>query len=98
VSTAQKRATHAHRQRAERRGLVRVEVTVAVADRDLVREVAGCLRDDAEKAHQLRDALRRLLNRQEEHDLLDELACELPDEVVDEALARPRDLGRPVEL
>lgn len=98
MNTAQKRATRAHRQRAEQRGLVRVEVTVEVADRALVREVAGCLRDDAEKAPQLRDALRHLLNRQEELNLLDELACELPDEVVDEALGRPVDLGRPVEL
>jgi hypothetical protein len=98
VSTAQKQATRAHRQRAQRRGLVRVEVTVDVADRALVREVAGRLRDDAEQAHHLRDALRRLLTGHEERNLLDELACELPDEVVDEALARPRDLGRAVEL
>ena len=98
MSTAQKRATHAHRQRAERRGLVRVEVTVEAADRALVREVAGCLRDDAETASRLRDALRRLLSGGEERTLLDELACELPDEVVDEALARPQDAGRPVEL
>ncbi len=98
MSTAQKRATRAHRQRAERRGLVRVEVTVDVADRALVREVAGRLRDDAEKAHALRDALHRLLTGEQDRSLLDDLACELPDELVDEALARPRDLGRPVEL
>ena len=98
MSTAQKQATDAHRQRAQRRGLVRVEVTVDVADRALVREVAGRLRDNAEQVHQLRDALRRLLTGQEDRNLIDELACELPDEMVDEALTRPRDLGRTVEL
>ena len=98
MAEAQRRATRAHRERAEKRGLVRVEVRVDAVDSPLLREVAERLRDDGESAGRLRDDLRRLLAGADERSLLDELACDLPDEVVDDALARPRDLGRAVEL
>ena len=98
MAEAQRRATRAHRERTKRRGLVRVEVRVDAVDGPLLREVAGRLRDDADAAGRLREDLRRLLAGSTKRTLLDELACELPDELVDEALARPRDLGRKVEL
>lgn len=98
MAEAQRRATRAHRERAEKRGLVRVEVRVDAVDGPLLREVAGRLRDDAPAAGRLREDLRRLLAGSAEPTLLDALACDLPDELVDEALARPRDVGRKVEL
>lgn len=98
MAEAQRHATRAHRERTKKRGLVRLEVRVDAVDGPLLREVAGRLRDDAEAAGRLREELRRLLAGSAERTLLDELACELPDEVLDEALARPRDVGRRVEI
>ena len=98
MAEAHRRATRAHRERADKRGLVRVEVQVDAADGPLLREVASRLRGDAEAAGLLREDLRRLLAGSGEQSLLDDLACGLPDEVVEEALARPRDLGRVIEL
>ena len=98
VAEAQRRANRAHRERTKRRGLVRVEVRVDAVDGALLREVAGRLRDDADAAGRLREDLRRLLAGSAERTLLDDLACDLPDELVDEALARPCDVGRKVDL
>lgn len=98
MAEAHRRATRAHRERAEKRGLVRLEVRVDAADGRLLREVVGRLRGDAATAELLRNDLRRLLAGSSERNLLDELACDLPDDVVDEALARPLDVGRAVEL
>ena len=49
----------------------------------------------ATRAHRERTRKRRLLAGSTERMLLDDLACDLPDELVDEALTRPRDYRPP---
>lgn len=85
-----------HRRRQAARGLVRVEVQVAEGDAPLVREVAAALRAGSRRAGRARSALRRALHSPE--GFLELLRLDLPDDVVELALARPRDRGREVRL
>ncbi len=98
MSTTQIKAVRNHRDRQRKRGIARVEVQVPECDVPLVREIAGALRGDPERAQRTRAALQRALRPQASESLLDLLACDLPDEVVEEALERPRDLGRDPHL
>jgi hypothetical protein len=83
-----------HRQRAK--GLVRVEVEASRTDASLLREVAAALRSGERRANALRSLLRKSLRPQQ--GFLELLALDLPDAVVDSALARPRSLPRKVKL
>ena len=85
-----------HRRHQKAKGLVRVEVQAPAADTALIREVAAALRTGARRAAQVRSLLRRSLRPQKS--LLELLALDLPDDVMDEALARPKVRGRDVEL
>ena len=98
LTTAQSKAVRNHRDRQRKRGIARVEVQVPECDVPLLREVAGALRGAPERAQRTRAALQHALRPQASQSLLDLLACELPDEVVEEALQRPRDLGRDPRL
>jgi len=97
MSTAQHKALVRHRRRQRARGLVRVEVEAPATDAPLIREVAAALRGDPERARGLRDQLREGL-RPGERSILDLLACDLPDDVVDAVLTRPHDFPREVDL
>jgi hypothetical protein len=85
-----------HRQRQRAKGLVRVEVEASGPDAPLLREVAAVLRSGERRASALRSLLRKSLRPAE--GFLDLLALDLPDAVVDAALARPRALPRRVKL
>lgn len=74
-----------------------MEVLAPETDGAMIREVAAVLRSGTEQADELRAKLREAL-APEGGSLIDLLACDLPDSVVDEALARPRDRGRKVSL
>ncbi len=50
-----------YRVRADREGLKRVETTVSAQDVNLMKDVARVLREDGDRAGELRDALRSLL-------------------------------------
>jgi hypothetical protein len=80
----------------KQQGLVRVEVVARAGDAALLREVASELRSGQRRATEVRALLRRSLRPT--GSLLELLAMDLPDEVVDRALARPKDRGREVEL
>lgn len=97
MDSARHEAVRRHRRRQRARGVVRVEVQVLASDAALIREVAAALRGDPEPARQLREFLRAAL-RPPRGTLLDRLCCDLPDAVMDEVLARPRDLPRDVSL
>jgi hypothetical protein len=94
---AQRKALRGHRQRQRRKGLARVEVLAPETDGAMLREVAAVLRSGTEQADELRAKLREVLSPVGES-LIDLLACDLADSVVDQALARPRDRGRKVAL
>ena len=76
--------------------MVRVEVKAAATDAALIREVAETLCRGSRRAKELRSLLRLTMRPQKS--LLDLLAIDLPDEVVDRALARPVDRPRDVDL
>jgi hypothetical protein len=92
MSKAQRDAVGNHRRRQKAKGLVRVEVQAGAADTALLREVAAMLRTGSRRAAQVRSALRRSLRPQKS--LLELLAVDLPDDVMGEALARPKVRGR----
>jgi hypothetical protein len=96
--TSGHRAVQAHRRRRQERGIVRMEVQAPALDAGLLREVAQALRAEPERAEALRSGLRSLLYPRPPVSLWEALRCDLPDEVVDDALARPRDTGRDVPL
>ena len=74
-----------------------MEVLAPETDGAMIREVAAVLRSGTEQADELRAKLREAL-APEEGSLIDLLSCELPDSIVDEALARRADRGRKVTL
>ena len=89
-------AVRSHRRHQKAKGLVRVEVQAPATDAGLIREVAAELRSGSRRAAEVRSLLRRSLRP--EKSLVELLALDLPDDVVDRALARPKDRGRDVEL
>lgn len=95
MSSAQHKAVASHRRRQRDRGVVRVEVQAPETDAALLREVAAALRGEPERARAVRTTVREALRRPA-RSMLDLLACDLADDVVDEALARPRELPRDV--
>lgn len=96
MKRTQRNAVRSHRRQQEARGLVRVEVQAPAPDAALIREVAAQLRSGSRRAAEVRSLLRRSL--QPERNLMQLLALDLPDRVVDRALHRPRSRGRDVEL
>ena len=73
-----------------------MEVQAPAADTTLIREVAAALRTGSRRAAQIRSLLRSSLRPR--RSLLELLALDLPDSVMDEALARPKVRGRDVDL
>lgn len=98
MTSAQRKAVRTHRDRQRRRGVARVEVQAPVGDAPLIRELAAALRGEPARAGRVRAQLREALRPPSKRSLLDLLACDLPDELVEEALERPRDLGRDIRL
>lgn len=94
MNSAQSKAVKTHRDRQRKRGILRVEVQVPEGDASLIRDVAAALRDEPERADRVRQRLLETLGREAGASLRESLACELPDDVMEEALERPRDFGR----
>ena len=82
-------AVRADRSHARYHRVVRLEVRVPEGDAPLLRDLAAALRGDPARAPEVRARVREALQPASGRTLLDLLACDLPDEVVDEALARP---------
>jgi hypothetical protein len=97
MGQAQRKAVRGHRRRQRGKGLARVEVQTPDTDVAMIREVAAVLRSGTQQADELRAKLREALVPREGN-LIDLLACELPDSLIDEALARRDDRGRKVTL
>jgi len=94
MQPSQRKALSSHRRRLKRRGITRLEVRVHKDDVSLVRGVVTAL-SDPERASEARALLRERF-RTEEVTGLKALLASAPLDDVD--LARPRDLGRPVDL
>ncbi len=90
---SRRKAVAAYRRRAQRRGLVRVEVRVLREDAPLVRGVAEAL-GDPERAPEARTLLRRFATKPSMG--LKALLAAAPLEGID--LTRDRDMGRAVDL
>jgi hypothetical protein len=98
MKNAQKRALTAHRRHQKAKGIVRVEVQAAAGDAALIREVAAELRSGTRRAAEVRSLLRRSLRPKKSLRELLIMDIDIPDDVIDEAFARPRDLGRKIDL
>ncbi|MDP1825747.1 MAG: hypothetical protein Q8L48_20970 [Archangium sp.] len=98
MKNPQKRALTAHRRQQKAKGIVRVEVQAAAGDAALIREVAAELRSGTRRAAEVRSLLRRSLRPRKSLRELLVMDVEIPDDVVDKAFARQRDLGREVDL
>ena len=102
MESTQRNAVRAYRRRRKAVGVVRVEVQAPEGDAPLIRSLAAALRDNSDTAARVRAQVRSALQLPDKPSLLEMLACdlpgELPDDVVDEALERPRDFGRDVDL
>ncbi len=96
MKKAQRKALQSHRKHQKAQGLVRVEVQAPATDVAMIRDVVKELRKGSRRAGEVRSLLRRAL--MPEKSLLELLAIDLPDEVVESALARPVDRGRKVTL
>lgn len=96
MKKAQRNAVRTHRRQQKAKGLVRVEVQAPASDAALLREVAAELRSGSRRASQVRSLLRRSM--MPEKSLLELLTLDIPDALVDRALARPKDRGRDIEL
>ncbi len=96
MKSRQQKAVQRHRRHQQAKGLVRVEVQAPLTDAALIREVAAELRSGTRRAAAVRSLLRR--SRQPEKTLVELLAIDLPDAVVDRAVSRPKDRGRNLSL
>lgn len=93
MTTAQIRALNSHRRRLKERGLSRIEVQARPDDAELLRALAGRLREGA-PADELRQGLKELLATTRPS--LKALLAAAPLEGLE--LERSRDLPRDVEL
>ncbi|HEY7230431.1 MAG TPA: hypothetical protein VH558_08690 [Pseudolabrys sp.] len=89
-SKAQRKATKAHRRRAEARGLVRVEIQTDRRDASLLRAVAKTLRIESERSKSLRSTLVKVLTRDEIRTAFDVFGSDLPDETFSGVFDQPR--------
>ena len=93
-----KNAVITHRRHQKAKGIVRVEVQAAAGDAALIREVAAELRSGTRRAAEVRSLLRRSLRPKKSLRELLVMDVDIPDEVIDKAFARSRDLGRKIDL
>lgn len=98
MRTPRRNAVTTHRRHQKAKGIVRVEVQAAAGDAALLREVAAELRSGTRRAAEVRSLLRRSLRPKKSLRELLVMDVDIPDDVIDKAFARPRDLGRKVDL
>lgn len=96
MKTSPRNAVKTHRRQQKAKGLVRVEVQAPAMDAALIREVAAELRSGTRRAAEMRSLLRRSLRPRKS--LRELLALDLPDDVLDRVLDRPKDSDREVDL
>lgn len=87
---SQKAASSRHRRRARARGLVRLEVQAARGDAGLIKALARTLRDDTDRARDLRVSLSRALTGGDVRTAFDVFGSDLPDEVFEGVFDQPR--------
>ena len=98
MRSPQHEAVRGYRKRQRQRGMVRVEVQTTESDASLIRALAAGLRGDQAGAREIRSRVREALQAAAGGGLIEMLVCDLPDEVMDAALERPRDIGRDLSL
>ena len=98
MKTPKRSAVTTHRKHQRAKGFVRVEVQAPAADAALIREVAAELRSGIRRAAEVRSFLRRSLRPRQSLKELLTMDLDVPDEVFDAAVARPRDVGREFDL
>ena len=96
MKTSRRNALKTHRRQQKSKGFVRVEVQALATDAALLREVAAELGSGTRRASEVRSLLRRSLRPRQS--LRELLALDLPDDVLDKVLTRPKDRGREVDL
>jgi hypothetical protein len=98
TSIAQRKASAAHRRRASKRGLVRIELQIPESDVYLLRELAAQLRGETGKAKLARYGIRALLSKPAST-AFDMFASDLTDAHFDGVFNHDRsELPRDVEL
>lgn len=95
IPTAQRKAVQNHRRRQQKRGLVRLEVQAAEADKILIRKVARLLRGDPARAAEIRKRLQQVIG-EERKPGLKALLTSVPLEGIE--LTRHQDFGRDVDV
>lgn len=96
MKTSRRSALKTHRRQQAAKGFVRVEVQAPATDVALLREVAAELRSGTRRAAEVRSLLRRSLRPRKS--LRELIALDLPDDVLDRVLTRPKDRGREVDI
>jgi hypothetical protein len=98
TSVAQRKASAAHRRRAAKRGLVRVEIQVPESDAYLLKELAAQLRGASGKAKSARSGIRSLLSKPGQT-AFEMFASDLDDAHFDDVFRHDRrELPRDVDL
>jgi hypothetical protein len=98
VTTAQKDALTAHRQRRRDSGLARVEVQVPAIDAALIRDVAAVLREPSPAASALREQMRVMIAPPRASAVFDIFGSDLPDSYFDGVFEKDRHRDQPRDL
>jgi hypothetical protein len=96
MTPAQKKAVQEHRKRQEKKGIVRMEVTVPDRDRELIRQTAANLRAGGDTAERIRTALSSVLNPYAGMNLKELLENAPPLDELD--LERSKETARDIDL
>ncbi len=98
MKTPKRSAVTTHRNHQKAKGLVRVEVQAPASDAALIRQVATELRSGTRRAAEVRSLLRRSLRPQQSLKELLTMEVDVSDDAFEVAVARPRDVGRELDL
>lgn len=96
MTPAQKKAVKDYRKRQKEKGLVRVEINVPNADKQLIKRVAENLRAGGDKAARTREALATALNPYEGMNLKELLENAPPLDELD--LERSKEVARDIDI
>jgi hypothetical protein len=96
MSSAQKKAVERHRKRQQQEGIIRMEINIPEADRELLRKAAENLRAGGMLAEQTRTALSAIINPGSGMSLKQLIENAPPLDMLD--LERSTETGRDIEL
>ena len=96
MSSAQKKAVERHRKRQQQEGIIRMEINIPEADRELLRKAAENLRGGGLLAEQTRAALSAIINPKSGMSLKQLIENAPPLELLD--LERSTETAKDIEL